>query len=645
VGLAQKEILLKGASPKTVQWIEACEALSSPSSSRDEEVPLYETRGAHLEKTGTVFSVFAPHAKSIDLVLTAFGTEEHRISMKKNIDGTWQAETEHAPPGRTYRYEVEDFHGVRRYRIDPFSFTTLIGHGKIESVVTDLNQYQWNDALWMEKRSATDPLKSPLSIYEMHLESWKKEGGRTLNYREIAPDLVAYCKKMQFTHVEIYGILDNSGGWGYQVNNFFAPNHRMGNADDFKFFVDCLHKNGIGVIIDWIPAHYNANYSETSMHCFDGTDHLSGGHSPWGTQYIDFGKEEARKLMKSNAIYWLKEFHVDGLRVDAVSPIIKRGKEIPSGVSFLQEVNQEVHRLFPGVLTIAEETDGFPKVTKPVESGGLGFDLKWWTPWSFASRYFIQTPLKERRCDEHFKDKITHHLHDVKWGEKVLLVHSHDDSANPHGELVKPEHLDKTLYKLDVCEKMTLKFADLRNFFAWQVFSPSRGHLIHMGDEIGQRRSPNALLGELDGAVEWHLLTSNDRHRILHIGLQDYISDLNRLYLEKSVLWKNGEDGLKICCEHQLNSVVAYQKSCIGEPSLIIVHNFSSGNWKKYNIPIPPNVKDLREIFNSDSVKYGGGGAHLNPEVEIVRNLSGKATHMTIALPPMSSLVFEECSA
>ena len=630
---AQQDALKGSTSPKVLQWIAAC---NSSGVSSSEPRPLYEERGAHVTASGTVFRVYAPNAKNMTLILTAFGNEEHRISMKKLLDGTWEMTTPLAQIGRTYRYEVEETSGRKIYRIDPFSFSTLESKGTIESVVTDLQKHQWHDAAWMEKRSEEDPLKKPLSIYELHIESWKKNAGSPRNFRDTAPELISYCKKMQFTHVEIYGILENGGGWGYQVNNFFSPNHRLGCADDFKCFVDQLHQNGIGVIIDWIPAHYNANPNEASLHNFDGTDLFSAKPSPWGTLYFDFTKPEAKRLMKASCMFWLKEMHVDGLRVDAVSPMIRN----PGGSAFLQEANKEIHKLFPGVLTIAEETDGFPDVTKSdaEKSGGLGFDLKWWTPWSFASRYFIQTPLNARCLNEHFNDKITHHLHDLKWNEKVVLAHSHDDVANPSGDTIKPSSLDQTLYKLDACSEQAQKFADMRNFFAWQILSPSRGHLIHMGDEIGQRRSPNALFSEAEGGVEWHLLDSvKDPIGKMQCSLQEYVSDLNRLYCEKKAFWNNGEQGLEILAEHQKNCVLAYQKNCEGEPSLLIVHNFSDSKWKSYDIPIPKHIKNMREIFNSDAAKYGGTGDFLNPLIKIDKD------QMTIALPPMSSLVFEEC--
>lgn len=299
----------------------------SSSSSSEQKTPqfLHESRGAHIGPDGTRFCVFAPNAKHVQLLLTASGHVEHTIPMHKKENGEWEVTTPLAPHGRTYRYYVEDANGMQRHRTDPFSFSTLKNHrGTVESRVTSLSRHTWRDHHWTQQKTLSNPLEKPLSIYELYAESWMKRGGRPISYAEMADQLVAYCKKMHFSHVQIYGILDNRGAWGHQVDNYFAPNRRLGTAEDFQGFVDTMHQNEIGVILGWIPAHYKHDPHCETLHEFDGTNLYSSGHTEWDTHLFDFSKPEVRDFLMSNALYWIEKMHCDGINVDAVSHIVRR---------------------------------------------------------------------------------------------------------------------------------------------------------------------------------------------------------------------------------------------------------------------------------------------------------------------------------
>jgi len=605
---------------------------------------LYKTRGASYKEGSTTFRVYAPNAQSVSLILTNHGKKGKSLGMAKGEDGTWEVRTKKAPPGTTYLYDVQDCNGGQKLRIDPFSYSlkpSLNKSSEVYSVVVDHTAYQWNDAEWLHNRSKENPLKKPLSIYEMQIKSWlKSQNNKTLSYRELAQPLIAYCKKMGFTHVEFYGLMEHihQTARGYQVSNFFAPYRRLGSVEDFKYLVDQMHQNGIGVILDWIPAHYHHRHFET-MYNFDGTDLFGSDPSNWGTMHLDYSKEEACRLMHASAHYWFKELHLDGLRVDAVSRVLgKRDKQKPCGVAFFQKLNQEVHKAYPGALMIAEETDGFPKLTKPVKEGGIGFDLKWGIGWSINSKRFFRSSYDQRLDEAQFK-KITDFLHHIKHSEKIILSHSHDDSEKVSNTLM---HMVSHPNTSDM-----QKFSDLRNFFAWQVLAPSRGHLIHMGDELGQCQSWFERLEKNQSAVEWEALKNSP----LHESLQRCVKDLEWIYRTNASLWKSGEQGFQMMAADRKKGIVAYQRGSGTGPSekeasrLIIVHNFSDKEYAAYDLPLSSGMKfkNLKRIFNSNSAKYGGRGEAVEPKADFVRS-KAKTQAVRISIPALSTIVFQETS-
>ncbi|MBS0655323.1 MAG: alpha amylase C-terminal domain-containing protein [Verrucomicrobia bacterium] len=602
---------------------------------------LYESRGAHVQGNATKFQVYAPHAQKVSLVLTAYGKQEHKIDMQSQAGGVWEVTTPHAKPGRSYLYEVVDSHGKKMLRTDPFSFSTTDAPrtDQVHSVVVDPSSYQWGDDSWMDQRAKKDPLHSPLSIYEVQVKSWKSGYNSPLNFRELADELVSYCHKMHFTHVECYSLLEHmyKEARGYQVANFFAPYHSCGSYDDLKYFVDKLHQNGIGVILDWIPTHFqhyhDARSYSASLHEWDGTDLFAAEKSEWGTRYLDYGKEETRRLMFASALYFLDQLHIDGIRFDAISQMVRRnGKNIGAGISFLRELNDTIHAHYPGVMTIAEETEGFPNVTIATKKGGLGFDLKWNIRWSHASHNFLQTPYSERAA--HWKSKISHFLRVGK--QKQILTHSHDDTDA--GDYSNSKVL---MQRVSHIKDAGERFAHLRNFFSWQILAPSYGHLIHMGDELAQNESWYQRFRRGTSSVDWSLTKKAE-----HQGVQECVKDLNALYVNRPQFWEKGNQDFTLIAEHAANGVVAYHRGTKDGKRIAVVHNFSNVGYESYDIPLPKTrekIKRVSELFNSDALKYEGSGSFENRDIKIVRHhRTKKPTHLRVSLPPLSTLVLEE---
>lgn len=592
-------------------------------------------RGAKYEKGATQFRVFAPQAKAVSVCLTAHGKIQARVPMVKNGAGFWEKSIARLEAGQTYLYLVEDCHGKKMLRSDPVSFSVRYDHKnrQMESVVVDQSAYVWHDQAWLDKRALNDPLKQPLAIYEVQLKSWKRSIAESSSYKALAHDLVAYCKKMHFTHVELYGLLDHHRARerGYQISHYFAPYHQLGSADDVKYLIDQLHSHGIGVIVDWVMAHFHHGHTSkkasASLHEFDGTDLVAAEKSSWGTLFFDYNKDETRHLMQASALYWIDTMHVDGLRFDAVSQMLSRnGKEFPQARKFLQELNTHIHNFFPGVLLIAEDTHSTPNLTKKVSDGGLGFDLKWGISWCRESRDYFHAPSQEQF------QKLSHFLKVVQKREKQVLTHSHDDSDS--GE----NSSEDTLYN---CLNDPDRFGKLRNFFSWQILAPSRGYLIHMGDELGQPESWYQRFQKNLSSVNWHLERVD-----LHHNLQKCVSDLNAFYVTNPAFWENGEMGFEMISEWAPNKILAYYRTDGKHKRFAIIHNFSEIGYPSYDLPLSKEAKNplkVSERFNSDNALYGGSGSFVNREVKIVISLrSSKPTHYRLMIAPHSTIVLEE---
>lgn len=604
---------------------------------------LYQYRGPQYCKQNntTTFRVYAPNARNVSTILTAFGREISRLTMEKIDSGHWEVISDKVSPGCTYLYLVDDFHGKAMLRTDPVSFSVhyIPEVNQVHSVVHDHTDYKWNDQQWMQERAKNDPLRLPLSIYELQLKSWKQDVNRPLNYRQIAPELAKYCQKMGFTHIEIYGILDHAykSARGYQVANYFAPYRDNGTCDDLKYLVDYLHQKNIGVILDWIPTHFQhyhqSNSFSISLHEFDGTDLYAGQASCWGTLYLDYNKEETCRLLFASALYFVDIMHMDGIRFDAVSAMIRRKSvDIPVAIEFLRNLNKTIHQYYPGVLCIAEESDGYPNLTK-----SMNFDLKWNIGWSFDARNLLRTPYHER--PNHWQQKVLNMFNTVHINrDKTILTHSHDDSDS--GEFNSKNVL---LSCVSHAKNDFEKFSDLRNFFAWQTFAPSRGHMIHMGDELAQPTSWYQRFRQGRSSMDWSL---NDCSS-LHGKMQAYIAELNKLYRHYPQLWLNGELEFKMIYEYGPNLILAYHRGIYNNRRIAIIHNFSNRGYPSYDIALPqsdPNISRIGksiEIFNSDNPTYGGSGSFHNENIEII-NTSHGGKLFRLAIPSLATLVIEE---
>lgn len=652
MSIPQRQALLAGFSQGAAALVLQSEtALGRHSHLNRDCRHLYQWRGAHPTITGTSFHVYAPHARDVHVVLTAYGKEEHEIPMKRTAEGTWEVFSEHAHPGRTYRYKILDAHGRWGYRTDPFSVSIREREGIGESVVCSADAHYWSDNAWMTARATGKPLEKPLSVYQLNVELWKKKDGRILSFEELAEEIIFYNKKCNFTHVLLSNVIDNKGegSWGYHPSHYFAPNRRLGGIESFCRLVDRLHQEGIGVFLDFIPAHYKhehcGEHSE-SLHNFDGTNLFAAGKSPWDSMYFDFSRPETHRLLMASALYWLEVCHLDGMRFDAVYPMLMRdgGVQMPA-VKFLQEFNAIAHQRYPGIMTIAEETNGFPNVTLPVEQGGLGFDAKFAPYFQQRARNYFKTPDVERRRGEHHYGKLMANLNDVGGDERWMLGNTHDDTADDGSP-----YRHSTLYRGVPADTDWRRFANQRAFHAWHLFSPAAGHLIHMGDEVGQIWPWNTRLSMPEGAVEWHLLDSRNNSRAhWHSGLLDFVGDLNRLYRSQPAFWRHGDRGYLPISNYAENCVVGFYRLESENKRLAVFFNFSTMGYAKYDFPLPPLHEDssstrilgMKEVLNSDDRKYKGTGAFKNTWADILRNPSGMPTHMRFAFPPLSVLVFE----
>ncbi|CAF3471906.1 unnamed protein product [Rotaria socialis] len=607
------------------------------------DTKLYKIRGAHYCKDDrqTTFRVYAPRAKNVWVILTAFGREEFQIIMQKMDAGLWEATTHQAPPGRTYLYLIDDCNGKYMLRIDPVSFSVIhISEvDQTQSVVHDQTTYKWGDETWLTKRALSNPLCAPLSIYELQLKSWRNGFHQPINFRRIASELTTYCVTMGFTHVEMFGLLEHPYNWerGYIVSNYFAPYHDHGQCDDLRYLVDYLHQHDIGVIIDWVPTHFyhrhNSPWYSSSLHELDGTNMYASDNSLWGTLYFDYNKEETRRLLFGSALYWIDEMHMDGIRYDAVSQMIRRqSQDIPAAISFLRELNQTIHRVYPGVLCIAEETEGYPNLIRTMD-----FDMKWNIGWINDAMNLLRTPNNER--PRHWHEKVLNMLNSARENnDKMILTLSHDDT-----DCHNRDH-HKTLFAcVSNGRNESEKFSDLRNFFAWQAFAPSRGHMIHMGDEIVQPISWFQRFRQGMSSVDWSLAEKQS----FHSKTQQYISDLNYFYRSYPQFWQHGEQDFTMIYECGRNLIVAYHRGIYNNRRIAIIHNFSNRGYKSYDISLPtwdPNVRRIGktvEIFNSDNLSYGGSGLFQNEKIDVV-HMHSEWIFFRLAIPALATVVLEE---
>ena len=583
--------------------------------------------------TGTSFAVWAPNARTVRVVgdFNGWGGRQHAMR-ELGSSGVWELFIPGVKAGERYKYEILNANNEWKQKADPMERFHQVPP-ETASIVVD-SRYEWNDENWMRERAAKNPHLGPVSIYEVHAGSWKKGE----SYRELAEDLVGYVKDMGFTHVEFMPLAEHpfAGSWGYQVTGYYAPDSRHGSPDDLKYLIDRFHQEGIGVIMDWVPAHFPKD--DFALGRFDGTplyedpDPLRGEHPDWGTYIFNFGRNEVRNFLVANACYWINEFHVDGLRVDAVSSMLYLdysreggqwrpnkygGNENLEAIDFLKEATATAYRNGPGIMMIAEESTAWQGVTAPTSSGGLGFGLKWNMGWMHDTL-----------------DYLSHHPLDRKWhhseitfsmvyaySEHYILPISHDEVVHGKGSLIGRMPGDDWQ-----------RFAGVRAIFAYQWTHPGK-NLTFMGNELAQFGEWNE-----NWSIDWDSLNWED-----HRGIQRLVRDLNRLYKDNRELWEldfeqqgfqwlTSDDG-----DHNTLSYMRLDKD--GNP-LVVVVNFSGTAWDNYQVPLPSGGK-WAEILTTDDARYGGSDIH-NTDIHAVEgefHSRGWSAYLTV--PAMGVVILK----
>ena len=606
---------------------------------------LYEKMGAHITEVGgvkgTYFAVWAPAAKAVSVTgdFNYWLEGENPLNVRWDGSGIWEGFIPGVDKGTRYKYKIHSSHNnIKTEKADPFAFYCETPPNTA-SIVWDTS-HKWKDSKWMDKRAEKNSLQSPYSVYEVHLGSWKKrvEQNRSLTYIELADELVSYVKEMQFTHVEFMPIMEYpyDPSWGYQLVGYFAPTSRFGKPEDFMLLVDKFHQAGIGVILDWVPSHFPADAHGLGF--FDGTnlyehpDLRRGYHPDWKSLIFNYGRNEVRSFLISNALFWLDRFHADGLRVDAVAsmlyldysrkdgewePNIYGGRENLEAVSFLKELNEAVYGNFEGVQTIAEESTSFPMVSRPTYIGGLGFGMKWMMGWMHDTlEYFKKEPIYRR----HHQNDLTFSM-TYAFTENFMLPLSHD-------EVVYGKH--SILGRMPGDEWQ--RFANLRLLYSFMFTHPG-AKLLFMGGEFGQS-------GEwaFEQSLDWHLLEYS-----YHSGIKNLITALNKLYKKQPALYEKqfSGDGFEwINHSDSENSVVSYiRKGNNPEENLIVVCNLTPVIREDYRIGIPVQGK-LKEIFNSDNPEFGGSGVKNKPVKTASIPWNHKPFSAALTLPPLGVLVF-----
>jgi 1,4-alpha-glucan branching enzyme len=573
---------------------------------------LYERLGAHVREidgaVGTAFAVWAPNARSVSVV-GDFNSWDGRLNPMRTLgsSGIWELFIPGVGDGQKYKYEIRAPDGRLRIKADPVAFATEVPPANA-SVIHDY-RHEWNDHEWLRQRAQKDWLREPVSIYEVHLASWRRnplEGNRPLNYLELADELADYANDLGFTHVELMPVMEHpfSGSWGYQVTGYFAPTSRFGSPDDFRCFVDRLHRNGVGVILDWVPAHFPRD--DWALAQFDGTalyehsDPRRGAHPDWGTLIFNLSRNEVRNFLLSNALYWLREQHADALRVDAVASMLyldysrKEGEWLPNmfggrenleAVDFLKLMNETIYAREPGVFSAAEESTAWPGVSRPTYLGGLGFGFKWNMGWMHDTLAYFQKDPVYRRFHHH---TLTFSLM-YAFSENFVLPLSHDEVVHGKGSMLTKMPGDRWQ-----------KFANLRSLYAYMWAHPGK-KLLFMGSELGEWDEWN-----YDSSLHWDLLEHADHH-----GIQSLIRDLNRAYRTQPALYEIDFDpsGFRwLEANDAQNNVLAFARmDASGERPVVCVLNLSPVPRYDYRVGMPACCR-WRELVNSDSSYYGGSG-------------------------------------
>lgn len=607
---------------------------------------IYDKLGAHVvrqgSQLGTHFAVWAPNACRVSVIGDFNGWQAGRHALQsRGTSGVWEGFIPEVGPGALYKYRItSQYRGYEVDKADPCGFAAEI-RPQTASKVWDLEGYTWHDADWLARRGTVNALAAPQAVYEVHLGSWlREEGNRWLSYRELAPRLANYVQQMGFTHLELLPVSEHpfDGSWGYQTVGYFAPTSRFGTPDDFMFLVDTLHQHGIGVILDWVPAHFPRD--EHGLAFFDGThlyehsDPRKGEQTDWGTFIFNYGRREVANFLISNALFWLDKYHIDGLRVDAVASMLyldysrKEGEWLPNeyggrenleAIAFLRRFNEQVFANFPDALTIAEESTSWPMVSRPTHLGGLGFSLKWDMGWMHDTLSYLERNPVHRRF--HHNELTFRILYAFK--ENFVLPLSHDEVVHE---------------KRSLLEKMPgdpwQKFANLRLLLGCQYTQPGK-KLLFMGGEIGQWREWNH-----DTGLDWHFLDNP-----LHGGLQRWVRDLNTLYRGEPALHQLDCDAAGfqwVDCNDSEQSVISYlRRGKSPDDAILVVCNFTPVPRQGYLVGVSRGGRWL-EILNSDAPLYGGSGqGNLGSVQSQPSPWHGRAHTLSLTVPPLGMVLFK----
>ena len=604
----------------------------------------YEYFGSHRKNKNTVvFRVWAPDAKNVSVTgdFNDWSETENPMKPLKNSGGVWEAEIKNIKPYDMYKYCITAADGRTLMKCDPYGFHMETRPGTATKYYEIDDCYEWHDEKWVEGRNGKNIYESPVNIYEIHAGSWKQyDDGNFYSYRALADSLVPYVKKMGYTHIEFMPLTEYpfDGSWGYQVTGYFAATSRYGEPKDLMYLVDKCHENGIGVILDWVPAHFpkdaNGLYEFDGGPLYEYSDPRKGEHYGWGTRVFDFGKNEVRSFLMSSASFWLKKYHLDGIRIDAVASMLyleydrkdgewvsykNGGNENLEAVEFLQKLNENIFRDFPYAMMIAEESTSWPMVTKPVFSGGLGFNFKWNMGWmNDILRYFSLDGFFRK----YNHDCITFSLF-YAFSENFVLPISHDEVV--HG---KKSLIDKMPGSYDE------KFAGVRAFLGYMMAHPGK-KLMFMGQEFGQFIEWNYEKG-----LDW-LLLDYPKHR----ALQNYFKKINEFYKANPAFWQidySWEGFSWISSDDKDNSVIAFRRIDEKGKEIIVVCNFTNVERCDYRIGIPKKGA-YKIVFNSDDVEFGGEGKGNKGKLKTESiNMHGFEQSISLDLPPMSAIYIKK---
>ncbi|MFV0564988.1 MAG: 1,4-alpha-glucan branching protein GlgB [Flavobacteriaceae bacterium] len=608
---------------------------------------LYEKFGSHPVTVdgieGTYFAVWAPSAKQVSVIgdFNYWIEGEHQLNVRWDSSGIWEGFIPFVGKGALYKYKIQSHNNnIKTEKADPYARRSE--HPPLTASVVWEDTYKWKDAQWMKTRKKHNALDAPYSVYEVHLGSWKKnvEENRSLSYYELADDLVNYVKDMNFTHVELMPVMEYpyDPSWGYQITGYFAPTSRFGYPEEFKYLVDKLHQNNIGIILDWVPSHFPEDAHGLGF--FDGSnlyehpDPKRGYHQDWKSLIFNYGRNEVKSFLISNAIFWLDQYHADGLRVDAVAsmlfldysredgqwdPNIYGGRENLEAIAFMKELNQEVYASFPDVQTIAEESTAFPGVSKPVFLGGLGFGMKWMMGWMHDTlEYFAKDPVYRK----YHQNDITFSLA-YAFSENFMLPLSHDEVVYGKNSILGRMPGDEWQ-----------RFANLRTLYGYMFTHPGT-NLLFMGGEIGQYNE-----WDFQGSLNWNLLEFEP-----HQKFQNYFKHLNAFYKATPALYQKPftHEGFEwINYGDSQNSVISYlRKGNNPDENVVVVCNLTPTVHHNYRIGLPIGGK-LSEIFNSDGKAFGGSGISNKKDIKITQDAwLDKPFSAEITLPPLAVTVFK----